>query len=98
VNKPGARRSLAGFGFARSRIHAIIDFPLGSLDFGFEFVADLQLVFDEIVQPGAHGLQIGLRKAGKGRLDFLNAAQAKPWWILSNDSSYQRDQREKPAA
>ena len=58
VNKSGARHSLAGLGLARPRVNTVTDFPFGSLDFGFEFVADLQLVFDEIVQPVAHGLQI----------------------------------------
>jgi hypothetical protein len=49
-------------------------FSFGSLNLGFEFVADLQLVFNEFVQPVKNLFQLLQRELRDHKFDFLNSA------------------------
>jgi len=55
---------------------AVGDFLLGALYFFFELIANLQLIFDEFVQPVALRLQVFQGKPGESGLDFFDAAHA----------------------
>jgi hypothetical protein len=53
-------------------MHAFGHFGLCPLDLGFEPVAYLKLVFDEIVEPISNGPQILGRQSRQGRFDLFD--------------------------
>ena len=56
----------------RAGMLAVSDLLFAPLDFSFEFVADFQLIFDEIVEPVTDRLLFFERKSVESRLDFFN--------------------------
>ena len=65
------------------------DFLLSPLDLCFKLIADLQLVFDEILQPFADRFQILERERRQRRLDFFDRAHGSKFAELRASFKYE---------
>ena len=50
------------------------DFAAGLIELGFDFIGQLKLVFEEVINPRTNFLDLSARQPRNRRFDFLNRA------------------------